>query len=313
MDKYEIEEARVLSPEESAEARRQNAKPTGEAETTRQLHRFFLNAKPSMAMNRYEFEGVRGDVDVTSQGRNIKSRALFWYDKKTPKITLMVQGKPMSLSLIGRKGSDGLLTKFPIKPSKLRDEDSLNYLMGVTESSDEAEDAVFVITPNVYARVGGQMTVACENEAQAKEVIKEARSRLISAEIVDEIVDGDAVFEYAEWQDREPEEAPKKVSLTALATESRNDYPFYHETYTSAINAAIDYAKRKGYYIDQEEVADVVGLRSSRPRRGKTERVSIPLYKNEAESHMKAKKHLQVQVYNRGIEGNTFELNAYIA
>ncbi|WP_298751902.1 hypothetical protein [uncultured Arcobacter sp.] len=99
-----------------------------------------------------------------------------------------------------------------------------------------------------------------------------------------------------------------KERLQEIFLES-TEYELYHDTYTSAIQTALDYAIKKGYQTDKEEVADIVGLNSSRPKKGKTTRVTIPLYKNGKEQ----RKALHIQVYDRGTSNNSYELNVYIS
>lgn len=89
----------------------------------------------------------------------------------------------------------------------------------------------------------------------------------------------------------------------------KSDYEVYHNSYSSAIQAAEDYAKKQGYDIDPEEMADKVGLGPAKPKPGKTNKFTITLTKNGKEQ----KKALQIQVYNRETKGNEFELNTYIA
>lgn len=81
------------------------------------------------------------------------------------------------------------------------------------------------------------------------------------------------------------------------------------KTYTDAIDAAVTDARKRGYEVDSEVLADIVGLRSSRPKNGMTTRVEpIPLTKNGKPQ----RQHLHIQVYNRG--GTVpFELNHYIS
>jgi ribosomal protein L21E len=95
---------------------------------------------------------------------------------------------------------------------------------------------------------------------------------------------------------------------TSKVNESSN-YEVYHKSYTSAIDTALEYAKKKGFTTDPEEVADLVGLQSRRPGKGKTTRVSIPLYKNGKPQRAG----LQIVVY--GMDGNSsrpYELTTYI-
>lgn len=100
----------------------------------------------------------------------------------------------------------------------------------------------------------------------------------------------------------------KTVNRILDILESKFDYELYHSSYTSAVDAALQHAVVKGYTTDPEEVADLVGFGPRKPGRGKTTQVHIPLYKNGKPQ----KKHLHISVYNRDIDGKTFELTAYI-
>lgn len=96
----------------------------------------------------------------------------------------------------------------------------------------------------------------------------------------------------------------------ALMTEAKAKLPvIYHSTLTSAIAAAEKYAKESGYTLDAEELATRIGLGPAKPSKGKTNRYTLSLYKDGK----KVKQGLSAQVYNRGVSGNTFELNAYIS
>lgn len=80
----------------------------------------------------------------------------------------------------------------------------------------------------------------------------------------------------------------------------------YHDTYTSAINAALEYAKSKGYTYDEDETFTEIGMGPKKPSEGKTNRFSITLFKDGKEQ----KKSLHIQVY--GMK-STYELNVYIS
>jgi len=105
--------------------------------------------------------------------------------------------------------------------------------------------------------------------------------------------------------------------------EVKSDYPVYHYTYTSAIQSARDYAEKKGYEIDDEDVFRKIGMGPRKPSDGKTNRFSIELTKNGKPQ----KKMLHIQVYGMGTykraqDGsktrslyggqNEYELNCYI-
>jgi hypothetical protein len=94
--------------------------------------------------------------------------------------------------------------------------------------------------------------------------------------------------------------------LNHLIKEKRGiDYDVYHETYTSAINSALQYANDRGYEYDDNEVAQAIGFGPRKPDIGKYNRFTITLYKNDKQQ----RKALQIQVY--GMETG-YELNAYI-
>lgn len=94
-------------------------------------------------------------------------------------------------------------------------------------------------------------------------------------------------------------------TISQHINESKNNYKVYHETYSGAIQTALDWVKTRGYEYDEEETATKIGLQSSRPKNGDTEKVTITLYKNNKEQ----KKALQIQVTDLG---KNYELNAYI-
>lgn len=87
---------------------------------------------------------------------------------------------------------------------------------------------------------------------------------------------------------------------------NESKYQVYHNSYTSAVDTALEYAERQGYSYDKEETATKIGMGPKKPDDGKTNKFSITLYKDGKEQ----KKALHVQIYGMG---ERFELNAYIA
>lgn len=79
----------------------------------------------------------------------------------------------------------------------------------------------------------------------------------------------------------------------------------YLKTYTACVEAAKDSFRKKGYSFNDDELFQIIGMDSSRPKEGETERFSIPLYKGEKLQ----RKAGHVQVYGRK---NDYELNCYI-
>ncbi len=91
----------------------------------------------------------------------------------------------------------------------------------------------------------------------------------------------------------------------------KSDYVLYHNSYTSAVQAAEKYVNDQGFELDKEEMADSIGMGPGKPKNGKTVKHSLGLYKNG--SPIKGKRKFHFQVYNRGQDNNTYELNAYIS
>jgi hypothetical protein len=87
--------------------------------------------------------------------------------------------------------------------------------------------------------------------------------------------------------------------------ESKKNDETYHKSYTSAINAAKEYAEKKGYEINDDDSFTKIGMGPRKPSEGKTNRFSIELSKDGKPS----RKLLHIQVY--GMK-ETYELNCYI-
>ena len=90
-----------------------------------------------------------------------------------------------------------------------------------------------------------------------------------------------------------------------VVSEKKSDYEVYHKSYTSAIEAAREYAEKKGYEINNDDAFTKIGVGPKKPSPGKTNRFSIELTKDGKTQ----RKMLHIQVY--GMK-NSYELNAYI-
>jgi len=88
-------------------------------------------------------------------------------------------------------------------------------------------------------------------------------------------------------------------------SEAKSDYEVYHKSYTSAIEAAREYAEKKGYEINNDDAFTKIGMGPRKPSEGKTNKFSIELSKDGKVQRKK----LQIQVYGMR---NSYELNAYI-
>lgn len=89
-------------------------------------------------------------------------------------------------------------------------------------------------------------------------------------------------------------------------TEKKSDYQVYHNTYSAAISAALEYAQKNGYTCDEDDIWNKISMGDKKPKDGVTNKFTITLYKDGKEQ----KKALQIQVYGMG---NKYELNTYIA
>ena len=103
-----------------------------------------------------------------------------------------------------------------------------------------------------------------------------------------------------------------KEDLDAMVNEARRGdsaKDVYWATYSSAISHVLDQAKKKGYEVDEDDVFREITTGQGKPSKGKTVRHTLKLTKNGKPQ----RKALHIQVYNRGTDKNTFELNFYIS
>lgn len=89
-----------------------------------------------------------------------------------------------------------------------------------------------------------------------------------------------------------------------------SSYPIYHKSFTHAVEAARDYAGKRGFEIDEDDWASQVAYGGkytrSRPGVGKTHSFTVGLLKNGKPQ----RKGLNFSVY--GMESGKYELTAYI-
>lgn len=95
--------------------------------------------------------------------------------------------------------------------------------------------------------------------------------------------------------------------IKAFSESKVNEAKFevYHDSYTSAINAAREYAEKQGYTINDDDAFTKIGMGPRKPSEGKTNKFSIELSKDDKVQ----RKQLHIQVY--GMK-NKYELNCYI-
>jgi len=101
-----------------------------------------------------------------------------------------------------------------------------------------------------------------------------------------------------------------KKTFSEFLKESKSDYKIYHQSFTDAVHEIESFVKKKGYSLDQVEMAEKIGYITKTPGSNKTNSYTLTLYKNGKEQ----KKALHVQVYNRGYNNKEkYELNVYIS
>ncbi len=87
--------------------------------------------------------------------------------------------------------------------------------------------------------------------------------------------------------------------------EAKNDYTISHKTFSSAVQHAVEVAKKRGYEVDSEDYDRKVAMGPRKPGKGKTNSYSIDVTKNGKP----VKQKLQMQVY---YDQGRYELNMYI-
>jgi hypothetical protein len=95
--------------------------------------------------------------------------------------------------------------------------------------------------------------------------------------------------------------------IKAFSESKVNEAKFevYHNSYTSAINAAREYAEKQGYTINDDDAFTKIGMGPRKPSEGKTNKFSIELSKDGKVQ----RKQLHIQVYGMKTK---YELNCYI-
>jgi hypothetical protein len=96
-----------------------------------------------------------------------------------------------------------------------------------------------------------------------------------------------------------------KYQFKESVNEAQAKYDVYHDSYTSAIQSAREYAEKQGYTINDDDSFRKIGLGPRKPSEGKTNSFSIELTKGGKPQ----KKMLHIQVYGMR---NKYELNCYI-
>lgn len=119
---------------------------------------------------------------------------------------------------------------------------------------------------------------------------------------------------YKNWMD-----VVKAYKATKNITEGKADYIVYHNSYSDAVSEMLRFIEANKYvlddlnnYYDGEQVDNVISIGKAKPKKGMTNKIDLDLYRKRADKYLLQKKAFHAQVYNRGTNGNEFELNMYI-
>ena len=113
---------------------------------------------------------------------------------------------------------------------------------------------------------------------------------------------------YSTRSDRnEIEKILKDKYLNEGKIKFKEEYPVYHDTYGSALDAIMRYVESSGNTIEQQEFFSSFGDAFFKPRKGKTQKETLEI----KDKNGNLIGYLHVQIYNRGTNGNTYELNIY--
>lgn len=87
----------------------------------------------------------------------------------------------------------------------------------------------------------------------------------------------------------------------------KQDYPTYLAGYGETLNVITDYIEDAGYKFDQQEFFTAFGDAFFKPKKGKTQSKTITIQ----DKNGKPIGNLNISIYNRGVDGNTYELTMY--
>ena len=191
-----------------------------------------------------------------------------------------------------------------ISEAKTNIDQVFDFLMNETESTDKKPKMDSRLEPNMdtFSLNENESIDESKNKPTKPELWSRAKSLAKSKFKVypSAYANGWA----SKWYKKQGGGWRKKTNESVNESKKDND-DIYHKTYTSAINAGLEYAEKKGYTYDQDEVASEIGMGPKKPKEGDTNRFTISLKKDDKEQ----KKALHIQIY--GIK-EKYELNCYI-
>lgn len=92
------------------------------------------------------------------------------------------------------------------------------------------------------------------------------------------------------------------------AKDNAGEYKIYHDTFTGVIDEVVNHLGKQGLYMSEDDVFHKIATGPGRPKGGRTDRYTIPLFTGEGKPAGKA---VSFQVYD--MDGKKFELNMYVS
>jgi hypothetical protein len=86
------------------------------------------------------------------------------------------------------------------------------------------------------------------------------------------------------------------LQFEQFLNEKKSDYQVYHNTYSSAVDAALEYARLNGYEVVMDDVWNEISVGPKKPSDGKTNKATVGLIKDGKPQ----RKALQIQIYGMG-------------
>lgn len=118
------------------------------------------------------------------------------------------------------------------------------------------------------------------------------------------IADLRTFFTLPEGGEKEPEKPAEKTSKEEKP--KAGDYKVYHDTFTGVVDEVIGNLGKQGLYMAEDDVWNKISVGPGKPKDGRTDRYSMPLYDADGKPAGKA---AHFQVYDMG--NNKYELNLY--
>lgn len=118
------------------------------------------------------------------------------------------------------------------------------------------------------------------------------------------IADLRTFFTLPEGGEKEPEKPAEKTSKEEKP--KAGDYKVYHDTFTGVVDEVIGNLGKQGLYMAEDDVWNKISVGPGKPKDGRTDRYSMPLYDADGKPAGKA---THFQVYDMG--NGKYELNLY--